>query len=80
VILDGSVTYQEKTNFFFKSLNFSKASKNVKIDLFIDFYVTKSLVIDSDRDFRDEILKEYNLNDNELSDYMSFKVSVRVSV
>jgi hypothetical protein len=75
-ILDGSNTPKSKANSFFIAVGCSNnidKERLVKVEQLIEFYITQSLATESDREFKTQILIEYNLSNKEMDEYISYR-------
>lgn len=48
-----------------------KSDRRVKIEQFMDFYITKSIDTDTDETFRDYMLEEWDVTEVEINSYLS---------
>ena len=77
-IANGSTTPAVRTYIFFKALG-QQERKVVKLDMLVDFYLTKSLQVDSDEKFKKDVLAEWNLTDEEVGTNESIPNFVAIS-
>ena len=64
-IVDGSTTPAVRSFIFFKALG-QTDRRVVKLDMLVDFYLTKSLQVDTDEKFKKDVLAEWNLTEAEV--------------
>jgi hypothetical protein len=50
----------------------TKSSRYVRIEQLVDYYLTKSLEIDQDSQFKNEILDEWGFEDKEVDNYIRY--------
>jgi predicted P-loop ATPase len=70
-IKDSTSTVTLKSNAFFKLMGCQKSDKRVKIEQFMDFYLTESINTETDERFRNSILEEWEINESEIDNYIS---------
>lgn len=75
-VLDGTHSPKSKANSFFVAvgcIDKSNQDRQVRVEQFIDFYITQSLATDSDREFKSQILIEYNLSNKQMDEYIAYR-------
>jgi hypothetical protein len=75
-VVDGTHSPKSKANSFFIAvgcMNKADQERQVRVEQFIDFYITQSLATDSDREFKSQILIEYNLSNKQMDEYIAYR-------
>jgi Ca2+-binding EF-hand superfamily protein len=78
-IVNGTVPVAVKVQTFFKAIMGQSNKKSVKFDQLVDFYLTRSLRIESDLVFKQGILTEWNFTVEEVDGYVKQKYPNLVS-
>jgi len=71
-IVNGSTTPAARAFIFFKALG-QQDKRMVKLDMLVDFYLTKSLQEESDLKFKKDVLVEWNLTEAEVDAFIQQK-------
>ena len=68
-VLNGFSTPQQKVDAFYNALGYPKNMK-IKLAQLVDYFITRSLSISDDYEFKETILAEFNLSSNDLLEFL----------